>query len=387
MPSLWVTTSDEVLVPLETEGYAKEGDFQRLLADNPGVLASAVDPGGEASQWLLVDRELPIKAQESDAGTWSLDHLFIAADAVPVLVEVKRSSNPAARREVVAQMLDYAASFATDRSAERLRGRFEQRTSRHRGSAGEMDAFLTATGLDDEDLLWANVQTNIDAGKVRLLFVADQLSTTLVRVIEYLNAQLRSAEVLGVEVVRHAPTTAGGPVVYQPVVRGRSSPVAQKKAPAQHRSRHEFDAAVRTYLGEQVLAAVSSLIEKAEGIGGVVTVGTGEPPGVQIHVHTSDGGRLLTIRLNPGNDKLVVRIMELRSHPAFEDDEMRDDLLARVVTAAGTPIEGNIEGAPWVPLSSITNPGVVDRLVAVLVWVKATADAGADGPDTAVVRR
>src|SRR6516165_5576742 len=130
MPSLWVMTSEEALVQLETQGYAKEGDFQRLLADNPAVLASAVDPGGESRQWLLVDRELPIKAEESDTGTWSLDHLFIAADAVPVLVEVKRSSNPAARREVVAQMLDYAASFGTDWSAERLRGRFEQRTSR-----------------------------------------------------------------------------------------------------------------------------------------------------------------------------------------------------------------------------------------------------------------
>jgi hypothetical protein len=127
MPSLWVTTSDGALVQLETQGYAKEGDFRRLLAHNPSLLASAVYPIGESSHQLLVDGELPIKAEGSDTGTWSLDHLFIAADAVPVLVEVKRSSNPAARREVVAQMLDSAALFAADWSAERLRDRFEQR--------------------------------------------------------------------------------------------------------------------------------------------------------------------------------------------------------------------------------------------------------------------
>ena len=97
------------------------------------------------------------------------------------------------------------------------------------------------------------------------MFVADQLSPTLVRVIEYLNGQLRTAEVLGVEVVRHAPATAGGPVVYQPVVRGRNSPIAQRKAPPQRRSRDDFDEVVRTRLGEDVLSAVSSLIEKAEG--------------------------------------------------------------------------------------------------------------------------
>jgi hypothetical protein len=385
MPSLWVTTSEEALVPLESQGYAKEGDFQRLLADNPAVLASAVDPGGESSQWLLVDRELPIKAQESDTGTWSLDHLFIAADAVPVLVEVKRSSNPAARREVVAQMLDYAASFATDWSAERLRGRFEQRTSPPPGTSTlELEAFLTASGLDDEEQFWDSVQTNIDAGKIRLLFVADQLSPTLARVIDYLNGQMRTAEVLGVEVVPHAPA-AGSPVVYQAVVQGRSSPVAQKKAPAQRRSRDEFDQVVRTHLGEQVLSAVTSLIEKAEGLGSFVTLGTSEQrPGLTLNFHTNGGPPVYwPFRLGPGRDRLIVFIQKLRTLPAFEDEEVRDDLLARVADAAGTPIQGNTEGRPWVPLSSVANPGVVDKLVDVLARIKATADAGPHAPAAA----
>jgi hypothetical protein len=387
MPSLWVTTSEEALVPLETEGYAKEGDFQRLLADNPAVLASAVDPGGDSSQWLLVDRELPIKADESDTGTWSLDHLFIAADAVPVLVEVKRSSNPAARREVVAQMLDYAASFAADWSAERLRGRFEQRTSRRPGTSTiEMDAFFTSSGLDDEEQLWDNVQTNIDAGKIRLLFVADQLSPTLVRVIDYLKAQLRTAEVLGVEVVRHAPATAGGPIVYQPVVHGRNSPIAQRKAPPQPRSRDDFAQAVRTHLGDPVLSAVSSLIEKAEGMGAYVTLGTSEQaPGLSLNFHTNGGPPVYSpFRLNSGpKNKLIIRMGRLRTHPAFQDEEVRDDVLDRVVDAASTPIQGNRDANPWVPLSSVANPGVVDKLVGVLAWIKATADAGPDGPATA----
>jgi hypothetical protein len=36
-----------------------------------------------------------------------------------------------------------------------------------------MDALLTASGLDDEDQLRDDVQTKIDTGKIRLLFVAD----------------------------------------------------------------------------------------------------------------------------------------------------------------------------------------------------------------------
>jgi len=95
MPSLWVTTAEGTLVPLEAEGYANEKDFQKLLAENPAVLAAALD-GEEAGGWLLVDRELPIKAEESEFGTWSVDHLFVGADGTPILVEVKRSSDPRA---------------------------------------------------------------------------------------------------------------------------------------------------------------------------------------------------------------------------------------------------------------------------------------------------
>ena len=43
-------------------------------------------------------------------GRWSIDHLFLEQDAIPTLVEVKRSSDTRIRREVVGQMLDYAAN-------------------------------------------------------------------------------------------------------------------------------------------------------------------------------------------------------------------------------------------------------------------------------------
>lgn len=87
---------------------------------------------------------------ESDVGTWSVDHVFVGADGTPILVEVKRSSDPRARREVVAQMLDYAASFASDWSSERLRDRAERRSRVGRADTrqAEMDEFLAAAGVE-----------------------------------------------------------------------------------------------------------------------------------------------------------------------------------------------------------------------------------------------
>jgi hypothetical protein len=58
----------------------------------------------------LVRREKAVPADENGGGRWSLDHLFLDQDGVPTLVEVKRQTDTRIRREVVGQMLDYAAN-------------------------------------------------------------------------------------------------------------------------------------------------------------------------------------------------------------------------------------------------------------------------------------
>jgi hypothetical protein len=60
-------------------------------------------------RWLPISREVGIPIREDGADSLSLDHLFLDQDAVPTLVEVKRSSDTRIRREVVGQMLDDAA--------------------------------------------------------------------------------------------------------------------------------------------------------------------------------------------------------------------------------------------------------------------------------------
>src|SRR4051812_11197952 len=185
MPSVWMKSPSGELVALEATSYAKEDELQLFIADHPEVLASTLAPSEPAAPWLLLRRELSIVMEEGDERTrWSLDHLFIDGDGVPTLVEVKRSSDPRARREVVAQMLDYAASFRHDWSAESLRGLFAG--SFDTGAAAEqaMEAFLAATTFADEEAMWAEVQTNILANRLRLLFVADRFTAHLVRIIE-----------------------------------------------------------------------------------------------------------------------------------------------------------------------------------------------------------
>ena len=47
---------------------------------------------------------------------------------------------------------------------------------------------------------WKLVESNLKAGKVRLIFVADEIPTELRRLVEYLNERLLDVDVLAVEV-------------------------------------------------------------------------------------------------------------------------------------------------------------------------------------------
>ena len=73
----------------------------------------------------LVTREMAVPGEEDGAGRWSLDHLFLDQDAIPTLVEVKRSCDTRIRREVVGQMLDYAANAVAYWPVEEIRAKFE----------------------------------------------------------------------------------------------------------------------------------------------------------------------------------------------------------------------------------------------------------------------
>ena len=68
---------------------------------------------------------MPLASEEDGAGRWSVGHLFLDQDSIPTIVEVKRSTDTRIRREVVGQMLAYAANAVVHWPVDRLRAEFE----------------------------------------------------------------------------------------------------------------------------------------------------------------------------------------------------------------------------------------------------------------------
>ena len=97
------------LVSMNEELFALEDNLQEIVASQPGLLSGEQMNPESPRRFILVDREQGISDVIGGSNRWSLDHLFIDQDAIPTLVEAKRATNSEIRREIVGQMMDYAA--------------------------------------------------------------------------------------------------------------------------------------------------------------------------------------------------------------------------------------------------------------------------------------
>ena len=203
------------LVRMKEERYDSEDLLQRLLADYPNLLAGDQVDSANPRRWLLVKREVELASEEDGSNRWSVDHLFLDQEGIPTIVEVKRSGDTRIRREVVGQMLEYAANAVVYWPMEDLRAKFVARCEAAGKDADiELEGFLA--GEMEAGVFWSQVETNLEAGKIRLLFVADEIPSELRRIVEFLNEQMKSAEVLAVEIKQFTGEGTSHPLTRPP---------------------------------------------------------------------------------------------------------------------------------------------------------------------------
>lgn len=190
------------LVSLAAAPYEAEAALQDLLERHPQLLPGYQMSRDDPRRFLLVRREAPVPDRDGGTGRWSVDHLFLDQDAVPTLVEVKRSTDARIRREVVGQMLDYAANGTRYWGDGALRQLFEQTCAdRDQDPAAVLETVIGGDG--DVEEFWALAERNLRGGFLRLVFIADVIPEELRAVIEFLNDRMHETEVYGVEVQRY----------------------------------------------------------------------------------------------------------------------------------------------------------------------------------------
>ena len=191
---IYIRNASGEIEPLAEERFETEAMLEELIAQHPELLAGEQMRPEDPLRWVLIKPQMQIEG-------WAVDLLLVDQHARPTLVEVKRGTNPDNRRKVVGQMLDYAATASSVWSERDLRQVFEK-------SHEEPDEVIVdLLQSDDEpavDTFWENVATNLEANRLRLLFVADEIPTELERVVRFLNEQTRdNLEVLAVEIKQY----------------------------------------------------------------------------------------------------------------------------------------------------------------------------------------
>jgi hypothetical protein len=221
MPGVFLQEGD-VLVSMRETAYDTEAVLQELIAKYPQMLAGEDSDDGSL-KWLLVRREAAVYDEEDAASRGALDHLFLDGDGVPTLVEVKRATDTRIRREVVGQLLDYAAN-AGHWTVDKLVAWLEARCKDEKLDVNEVLDGHT----DDLEGFWNNVHTNLAAGHLRLVFVADVIPPALRRVVEFLNGQMAECEVIAIEVRQYLDTDRQKKILV-PRVLGQTEAARQLK--------------------------------------------------------------------------------------------------------------------------------------------------------------
>jgi hypothetical protein len=398
--SIFLVSDDGSLTEAHSAVYQAEADLQELLADNIDLLPGTQINQDSPRRWLLIKREAGVPNREGGAGWWSIDHLAVDQDGVPTFVEVKRASDTRSRREVVAQMLDYAANGCVFWTPEQLRGWFERDDPD--GATERLAGWLGTSDEEPEnvaDAFWQTVGANLRDGQVRLVFVADEIPASLQRLVEFLNEQMPRVEVLALEIrqYRAAGRNMGalvprliGQTSRAQALKERPAPVARRPVPW---TAQEVLESVTRGGGEGAATIANAILDWASAQPHIrITGGTG--PSYPSLTLSADSGRsrsrfrgVLALYGSPPGERpmLEIRVKRMCRTPPYNRAEVQAQLTADLRGLGVPRLEAEValtEKRPNVPLDGLSTAQVRGLLSLVDRWIE-DVRAHAGEPETA----
>jgi hypothetical protein len=285
-------------------------------------------------------------------------------------------------------MLDYAANGSLFWSPERLREWFED--SEAESGTDRLVRWLDPSAEEPESLaeaFWAAVGTNLREGRIRLIFVADEIPASLQRLVEFLNEQMPRIEVLAVEIRQYLAAGRMSGALVPRLIGQTARAMATKEAPRAPSRRSkpwtmdDVTASVAQAGESERAAAVvifSWVRERAELL--KITGGTGlSYPSVTVSV---DSGRsdsrfrpVLALYGSPhGAQPMVeVRIARMCRTPPYDSEQFQQPLLTQLEEVGfdhvGAEDIRTTDRRPNIALSRLTDEKLAILLDLVDKWI------------------
>ena len=354
--------------------FLSEHELQTLIAQHPNLLTG--DPEIEGGRFM-------VERQERAPGTaarWSADHLFLARDGVPTLVETRLVADAEAVGDLFGEVFYYAANAEAWWPIETLKAAF---AATHGVAPVDADALLL-TFLDDgqsPEAYWRDVVANLAAGRIRMMLIAQRIHPELARMTAFLGGQLRDAQVrllevrqqvgpsgrlLQLAVVASSAAVGSGIEITLPPPPSSPSedPPEVRPAAAINSRRDAWVRAVRARCDADEAAAFDDLLRWM-----------GEQYGATYVADLPTPTFLLAVK-EAGEDRIpfgltdtrmaAIQLGALAVSPAFEGEIARQAVIQEVIAAGLDIAAADVDDHLHLPLKSLADPRRRTRLLAVL---------------------
>jgi len=347
------------LLQLNQTPYDSELILQELLAKYPNLLSGDDVESGEPTRWLLVKQEMGVQNSEYSGDRWSLDHLFLDQNSVPTFVEVKRASDTRIRREVVGQMLDYAANAMAYWPVNKIRETLENTLIENDLEITEILDRLMGNDIDQSEY-WKRVETNLHSGRVRLIFVADEIPRELRRIIEFLNQQMSPAEVFGIEIKQFKGEGISSLV---PHIVGMTADAEIRKSSGKTSSKQWDKEMFFEFLenrgNENEIANAKQILDWAINKNLRIWWGAGAKAGSFYVMYDRDQEKYYTFNVTTGYTTAYIQLQFGYYKAPFNSYEKKRELADKIGQATGKHIsDEKLEKFPSVELGSLDNMAI-----------------------------
>ena len=363
---IFLVRDNDELVEMSEQLYDSEDRLQGLLAKYPNLLAGDQIDVLHPRRWLLVKQEMGLASDSSSGSRWSVDHLFLDQDGIPTIVEVKRSTNTQIRREIVGQILEYAANALVHWPVEKIIADFQ---TQHSDEDPNTDQLLSRFLQEEQTAkgFWQAVETNLQAGRIRLVIVADTIPPELRRIVEFLNEQMDPADIFAIEVKQFIGEDK---VALAPRLIGSSE---RKNIRRGTREKRQWDEAshfaeLEQRGGRAAVGVARSILEWARSAGLRIWWGQGKRSGsfVPTFDYMGKNHQLFAIWTDA---KLELYFYAYKNKPPFDDLERRRGLMQRLNQIPGITVpEDAIDRGPGLRLGQLEEDAVLQQFISVYEW-------------------
>ena len=186
MKSIVVRDADGKVRVLTSEAFRYEEVLQNRIAEIPTLIPLAEVTDQDVDH-VTIGHEWP-------AGTGAADVVLLGSDAVMTIVETKLKRNPESRREVIAQVLEYAAYVSewTIIDVAKHAGDFFKTANAAPETANKTFDEVIAGLLEETDQtvesFKASIEQNLRQKRIRLIVAVDEVGEQAQKIITFINS-------------------------------------------------------------------------------------------------------------------------------------------------------------------------------------------------------